>query len=447
MNRLRVIKGVVRKLMIFLGILLCIIVAGFVLHVLEVNRQNSLERKVTPDSTETDVMIDIHPRGQVTDKWEKDNAFPDKVIYARIYEAAVTNNSEGIMKDWYIRLNIQDDCFINNSWCGKMEIHQFIDGEENIQTIDLRDYEEKDVTLKHFMAGQDLLIPLTKGDYLIYHPDDSGVSGESPLSSSKSGMGQALIGIIMYSESGEVDFSDYTLNYFIKKSYFAGTEGIVYLSLFAIWILIFAFSLVVSLLTLHFEGRLYGSNRMLEESFRLCASIADIKDSYTKDHSYRVAKYARMIAEEMGMDKSDCDNVYYVAMVHDIGNYFVPEQILRKGEKLSRDEYEAVKSHPTKGAELLKEMVSLPYVAEGAMYHHERYDGTGYPMGIKGDDIPLIARIISVADAYDAMNSDRAYRSRLSSEQIKQELNEKSGSQFDPVIVKVFMEIIDNLDR
>ncbi|MCR4745104.1 MAG: hypothetical protein K5894_07725, partial [Lachnospiraceae bacterium] len=159
MNRLKVIKGVVRKLMIFLGILLCIIVAGFVLHVMEVNRQNSLERKVTSDSTETDVMIDIHPRGQVTDKWEKDNAFPDKVIYARIYEAAVTNNSEGIMKDWYIRLNIQDDCFLNNSWCGKMEIHQFVDGEENIQTIDLRDYEEKDVTLKHFMAGQDLLIP------------------------------------------------------------------------------------------------------------------------------------------------------------------------------------------------------------------------------------------------------------------------------------------------
>ncbi|MCR4745948.1 MAG: HD-GYP domain-containing protein, partial [Lachnospiraceae bacterium] len=335
----------------------------------------------------------------------------------------------------------------NNSWCGKMEIHQFVDGEENIQTIDLRDYEEKDVTLKHFMAGQDLLIPLTKGDYLIYHPDDSGVSGESPLSSSKSGIGQALIGIIMYSESGEVDFSDFTLNYFIKKSYFAGTEGIVYLSLFAIWLLVFAFSLVVSLLILHFEGRLYGSNRMLEEAFKLCAAVSDIKDPYTKEHSYKVAKYARLIAEQMGMDKADCENVYYVAMVHDIGNYFIAGQILRKGEKLSRDEYEAIKSHTTKGAELLKDMVSLPHAVEGAMYHHERYDGSGYPMGMKGDDIPLIARIIAVADAYDAMSSDRAYRSRKTIEQIKQEMNEQSGLQFDPVIVKVFMEIIDNLDR
>ena len=251
----------------------------------------------------------------------------------------------------------------------------------------------------------------------------------------------------MYSDSGEVDFSDYTLNYYIEKSYLAGTEGFVYKVLFICWVLAFVFYAVVSLMVIHFEGRLYGRERLIEESFKLNAKLSDIKDIYTNGHSQAVARYAKMIAEQMGMEKTDCENVYLVAMVHDIGNYFVARELLSKNERLSKEEFEMVKTHTTKGAEMLEEMTSLPHVVEGALYHHERYDGSGYPMGIKGDEIPLIARIIAVADAFDAMNSERAYRGKIPREQIRQELEEKSGSQFDPVVVGVFLEIIGQIEE
>ena len=445
MNKLKAVKGVIKKLLVILFIILGVLLISFVIHIHEINLENSMLREIDQESTATDVMIDIHPRGQVTDKWEKDNAFPNKIIYARIYEATVNNNSDGLMLDWSIRLNITEDCFLNNAWCGTVEVHQLINGTENVQTIDLRNYDEKDIELVHYVAGQDLLIPLSSGDYIVYHSDGTGVSGESPLGNSKNSSGQANVGLIMYSESGDVDFSDFKLDYYIKKSYLSGDDGFAFTVLFAAWLLLFMISLVVSALVLHFEGRLYSRNRLVEESFRLCAAIADMKDPYIKDHSRRTAKYAKMIAEQMGMAKDDCENVYYVAMLHDIGNYFVAEQILRKSGSLSKEEFEAIKNHTRKGAEMLEDMESLPHVVEGALYHHERYDGNGYPTGIKGDEIPLIARIISVADAFDAMNSDRAYRNRLQSESIKRELRDNSGSQFDPVIVGVFMEIIDKI--
>ena len=447
MNRMKVMKGIVKKIIAALFIILLIIILGFSAHILKVNKENSTLRTITPESATTDVVANIYPRGQVTDKWEKDNAFPDKTIYAQIYEAAIKNNSEGLMHDWSIRINIVDECYLNNAWCGKVEVHQFVNGTENMQVIDLRDYEETEIKVKHIMAGQDLLIPLSRGDYIIYRSDGSGVSGESPLESSKMGKGQATIGIIFYSEKGEVDLSDYTLNYYIKKSYLSGPEGMMSLIIFIIWLLVFSFSAVVSVLIIYFEGRLYGRDRLVEDAFKLCASVADIKDSYALGHSHRTAKYASMIAEQMGMDKVDCENVYYVAMIHDIGNYFVAEQILRKNDRLSRDEFESVKMHTTKGAELVREIESLPHAVEGVLYHHEKYDGSGYPMGMKGDEIPLIARIIAVADAFDAMNSDRPYRSRLTSAQIRSELKDNKGIQFDPVIVDIFMEIIDTIEE
>ena len=121
------------------------------------------------------------------------------------------------------------------------------------------------------------------------------------------------------------------------------------------------------------------------------------------------------------MEKSDCDIVYNAARLHNIGNVFVSEQILRKSGKLTREEYAEVKKHTTRGAELLKDITNIPHVEEAALYHHERFDGTGYPYGKKENEIPLIARIIAVADAYDAMSSERPYRSKLMRDQIREE--------------------------
>ena len=149
-----------------------------------------------------------------------------------------------------------------------------------------------------------------------------------------------------------------------------------------------------------------------------------------------------MIADKMGMDKGDCDIVYNAALLHNVGNAFVSEQILKKKGKLTREEYSEVKRHTERGAEIVKEIKNIPLAQEAALYHHERYDGTGYPFGKKEDEIPLIARIIAVADAYDAMSNDRPYRTKLIREQIREEFIKNRGTQFDPAIVAAFLDVM-----
>ncbi len=445
MNVADATKKIINRLIIILLILFVFILISFFVHIYRVNQYNSLDRKLTPESTITEVAVDLHPRGQATDSWEKDNAFPDKIIYAKIYEGTITNTSGFLLKDWELTVNIKDDCFLNNAWCGKVEIHQHEGTKENVQTIDLRDYKEEDVTLEHIMAGQDLLIPLKKGDYIIYHPD-TGISGEMPLESDENFDGVVNIGLIMYSYEDDVDLSEYSFDYHLKQSYLEGSVGKIFLILFGVWILAFAFWAVISGLVLRFQSKLNMQSQKLKETFEIIATLADGKDSYTAGHSKRVAKYSRIIAEEMGMDKADCDNIYEVAMLHNIGNYYVSGQILSKPTTLSSEEYSIVKNHTAKGANLLENMYSLPYVLEGTLLHHERYDGTGYPTGRKGDEIPLIARIIAVADAFDSMNSDRTYRKKLTMEQIRKEFEDKRGSQFDPLVVDVVLEILEELE-
>ena len=143
------------------------------------------------------------------------------------------------------------------------------------------------------------------------------------------------------------------------------------------------------------------------------AHTIDAKDEYTRGHSTRVAKYSRMIAEKMGLSAKEQENVYYSGLLHDIGKIAVPDEIIKGEGDLSNAEYSMVMTHPSVGAEILSEIKSLPDMAVGARYHHERYDGKGYPEGLAGEKIPLLARIIAVADSYDAMTSNRSYRSYL----------------------------------
>lgn len=149
-----------------------------------------------------------------------------------------------------------------------------------------------------------------------------------------------------------------------------------------------------------------------------------------------------MIAEEMGFEGEELDRIYYVALLHDCGKIGVPHKILRKPERLNDEEFEVIKSHTVHGGEILDHFKSLNNVGEGALYHHERYDGRGYPEGRKGEDIPLIARMICVADSFDAMNSNRVYRKKLTKEDILNEIEKNKGTQFDPKIADVFLGLI-----
>ncbi len=173
------------------------------------------------------------------------------------------------------------------------------------------------------------------------------------------------------------------------------------------------------------------------------AEAIDAKDTYTNGHSSRVAKYSKMIALRAGYSESDQNEVYMMGLLHDVGKIGVPDEVINKTARLTDEEYEIIKTHPVIGSKILGSIKENPRLAIGARWHHERYDGTGYPDKLSGKDIPEEARIIAVADAYDAMTSRRSYRSVMPQEKVRSEIEKGTGTQFDPAFAKIMISIID----
>ena len=173
------------------------------------------------------------------------------------------------------------------------------------------------------------------------------------------------------------------------------------------------------------------------------AEAIDAKDTYTHGHSSRVAKYTREIAQRYGYSNEAVSNIYMMALVHDVGKIGVPDAVINKPGKLTDEEYNQIKEHPVLGARILETIREMPSLSIGARCHHERYDGRGYPDGLAGTNIPEEARIIAVADAYDAMTSRRSYRDALPQAAVRSEIENGSGTQFDPQFAKIMLEMID----
>ncbi len=173
------------------------------------------------------------------------------------------------------------------------------------------------------------------------------------------------------------------------------------------------------------------------------AGAIDAKDTYTSGHSKRVATYSREIAMRYCYSAEMQENVFITGMLHDVGKIGVPNAIINKPGRLTDEEYDIIKTHPVIGAEILEKITAIPFIATGAHWHHERYDGKGYPDGLSGDDIPEIARIIGVADAYDAMSSKRSYRDPLPQDVIRAEIEKGRGTQFDPRFADIMLDMID----
>ena len=188
-------------------------------------------------------------------------------------------------------------------------------------------------------------------------------------------------------------------------------------------------------------------SEMFEETTEALANAIDAKDKYTSGHSIRVALYSRRIAREARLPEKTCEQVYFAALLHDVGKIGVPLEIINKIGKLTDEEYAEIKKHPVFGDQILSSIQTAPYLAVGARHHHERYDGRGYPDGLSGEDIPLIARIIAVADAYDAMTSVRSYREPLTREAVKEELRKGIGTQFDPTFARIMLRLMDEEER
>lgn len=246
------------------------------------------------------------------------------------------------------------------------------------------------------------------------------------------------IGYVLYSDNLMVDSNFYLTGRFIRNPF---KEVPFIVALFA-----FGISVIVILVSLFFYRMMRQQAKLddekIESLLKLCASFIDTRDEYTKMHSTHVAEYSKMIAAEMGFDEEFQKNIYYMGMMHDVGKVLIPKEILCKTAKLDDDEWREMKRHTTYGGEILESFKFVKGIREAALYHHERYDGKGYPEGLSGKAIPIHARIIAVADSYDAMHTNRSYRRHLSDEAIISELEKNKNLQFDPDAADALLRIL-----
>jgi HD-GYP domain-containing protein (c-di-GMP phosphodiesterase class II) len=400
-----------------------------------------------------DFEIVIGPRGGDTGAWLKDPIYDDAGnelhgnMVGTIYEVVLTNTSKQMITDWTMEMYIPENMWLNNAWNGKMEVVQNVGGKQISQVINLKEYTQEEMVVNHYIDHTGPMITLMPKDRIIYHPSEA--DNEMPLYAPEPGKEvktSALIGFIMYLPDRGLEyvtnFSSATIRYHLRMNVWDVPVFMVLLVMLAIWcILLFAWGFSQVRVKKLLEQQKHDA-MIIEQSIKTFVNFIDAKDAHTKGHSERVAQYSYLLAKEMGYSELECHRIYYVALMHDCGKISVPFTILQKPTRLTPDEYEVIKTHTTYGDKMLRDFTSIADINLGALYHHERYDGKGYPKGLAGEEIPQIARIIGVADALDAMSSDRYYRKRLSMEKILQELTENKGKQFDPVIVDHVIKLI-----
>ena len=402
----------------------------------------------------SDFTVEIKPRGGDSGAWLKDPIYDEEgnelhgASVGTIYEVVITNTSDLLLVDWTLELVMPEYLWLNNVWNGSMEIHQTTSSELIVQEVDLGEYTKTDIILDYYIDHTGPMVPMNEGDSFVYLPSE--VDNEMPLVSANdgdSGKSYALIGFIAYVPDQTIDyvasFTEGTITYRMHMSIWNLPVFIALLILFAIWIVILIALIVSEIRVKQLLKEQKRDAKIIEQSISTFINFIEAKDPNTKGHSERVARYSRLLAREMGYSPLECNRIYYVALMHDCGKISIPITILQKPGKLTEEEYEVIKKHTIDGGKMLRDFNSIEGIDLGAMCHHERYDGKGYPNGLKGEEIPLIARIICVADSLDAMNSNRCYRDRLSKEVILDELVKNKGKQFDPEVIDYLIKLIE----
>ncbi len=334
----------------------------------------------------------------ISKHWVNDPGVPLQT-YGAQYDNTVTNNSDYDIVNWSVVLTVPErNITIDSYWNGEWE------------------YEKK-------------------ADTIYFTPDDrieTIHSGDS-----------ATFGAVMISKE-LMDFTDVS---------FTGCRYKPVTKYFLFWVIMvmlvaWVTSFVAYLLFMAREANHRKNedrlNSVILDTMQTFANFIDTKDGYTKDHSSRVSHYSELIARKLGMSEEQIRDIGYIGLMHDCGKLAIASEILEKPGRLTPEEFEKMKLHTKKGGDILTEFKAIEGIREGVMYHHERYDGTGYMEGRKGEDIPLVARIIGVADAMDAMNSDRCYRAHLTREKILEEFENNKGTQFDPKIAQIMIDMINS---
>lgn len=403
-----------------------------------------------------DLTIEIVTRGGDSGSWTYDGLLDDNENFiirpgvGTIYELVVTNNTTDTVLDWTAMLRVPEDMFVNNTWNGSFEYHQnVLSGNELVQELNLAEYSRFDINLEYYMAHVGPMVTLHDGDYFIYYPNIE--MNEMPIAPKQAGSnreGGIRIGFIMYMQDRPVDYvADFSvgeIRYHLKTSVIKNPLFWVVIGLVIAWITCIVSSIAVHMNTKRFIEQRKRDEKAIEQTMQTFVNFIEAKDPNTSGHSLRVAQYSRMIAEKLGFYEEECNQIYCIALMHDCGKIYIPDEILTKPGRLTDEEYEIMKKHTVYGAEILRDFTAIDGMGSGALNHHERYDGKGYPNGIAGEDIPIIGRIICVSDAFDAMNSRRCYRSSLSEDVIINELKSNRGKQFDPVIVDCLLALINS---
>ena len=382
-----------RKAAFIIGaIIFALIGAGFLFLFIRV--KNTPEITVIQTAADTNVNKgDLHVDMPIVKGWN------DSGFHANQYDAKLYNNTFNNVKDWSITLKLPNNAKVNDSW-----------------NISLYENEDGTVTIINTpnQGFNDIIEPkefITFGFILFSNSDEE-------------------ITDFVIKATPEAKITDYPLYYILLFMIFI---NIVFLSI----------NIAVVIKDHQYKVRTEHDRKIIIQSMKTFTNFIDAKDKYTRGHSIRVGFYTKKIAEKMDFDEDELDNIYYIALLHDVGKINISDSILNKPGKLDEEERNIIETHTTNGAQILKDFNSVPHIVEGARYHHERYDGKGYPEGLAGENIPLVARIICVADAFDAMNSDRCYRKAYPMERIVKELKEGAGKQFDPEVVKVMLELIE----
>ncbi len=402
-----------------------------------------------------DLDIVITTRGGDSGAWLKDPIYDEAgnelhgASVGTIYEITITNTSNAILSDWKIELFMPEYLWLNNVWNGHMEICQTTSGQLISQEVDLGEYTKTDIILDYYIDHTGPMVPMNPGDSFVYIPSEA--DNEKPLVSSRkdsSGKSYALIGFITYVPDQTIDyvipFSEGIVEYNLKLTVWDVPLYIVLLVLLVVLVIILIGLLISQVRVNKLLVEQKRDAKIIKQSISTFINFIEAKDPHTKGHSQRVAKYSVLLAKELGYSELECNRISYIALMHDCGKISIPIAILQKKDRLTDDEYEEIKKHTIYGDRMLRDFNSIEGINLGALYHHERYDGKGYPKGLSGEDIPKIARIICVADSLDAMNSDRVYRSKLSKDVIMKELIDNRGKQFDPEIIDCLMKLIEN---
>jgi len=315
------------------------------------------------------------------------------------YEAILANTTDSDLRDWCIKLKVPAKTSVENTW----DCTSYI--EDNYLYIKAEKFVNEKINSKSESHFGFLLI--SENDLTFRSAVITGRLCKK-LSSNVLFIGCVLMAVI--------SFIAFLYGFVIQK--------------------------IIKTQTLLTKQRQEHDNQIIEQTMKTFSNFIDNKDTYTQGHSTRVAAYVREMARRMGLDEQTQLNMYYAGLMHDIGKLTIADEVLNKTSRLSTEEWNLIQQHTTNGAMLLKNFTILPEINDAVLYHHERYDGTGYMNRMSGKNIPLVARMVGIADAYDAMNTNRCYRLKFSEERIISELERCRGKQFDPDIVPYLISMI-----